>query len=77
MDHGTFKKSELKIAINCFTKDEGKLLIYVLKIKYNINSSLHKNSDKYQIYIKKNSLNLLINLVKPYFHFSMLYKLGL
>ena len=32
---------------------------------------------KYNIYIKKESLSKLRNLVLPYFHTSMLYKLGL
>lgn len=77
MDNGTFKKPGVKIAINSFTKKEGELLIKVLKLKYNIDSSLHKNNNQFQLYIKKNSMNLLISIVKPYFHYSMYYKLGL
>jgi hypothetical protein len=77
MDDGTFKNSGVKIALNCFTKKEGELLINFLKLKYNLDCSLHKNRNQYQLYIKKDSMNRLINLVLPYFHFSMLYKLGL
>lgn len=75
MDNGIFKNSEVRIAINSFTKKEGELLIYVLKLKFNINSTLNKNNDKYKLYIKNN--DKLINIVKPYFHPSMYYKLGL
>lgn len=77
MDDGTFKSPGVRIAINNFTKKEGEILIQFLQDKYNIKSSLHKNSDQYQLYIKKESLYILIDLVKPYFHPSMLYKLGL
>ena len=77
MDNGTFKKPGVRIAINSFNKKEGELLIKVLKFKYNIDSSLHKNSNQFQLYINKNSMDLLISIVKPYFHPSMYYKLGL
>jgi hypothetical protein len=77
MDDGIFKKPGLRIAINSFTKKEGELLIKFLKLKYNINSSLHKNNNQFQLYIQKDSMDLLINIVKPYFHSSMYYKLGL
>ena len=74
MDNGIFKNPGVIIVINSFTKKEGELLIYVLKLKFNINSTLHKNNDRYQLYIKKDKL---ISIVKPYFHPSMYYKLGL
>lgn len=77
MDDGTFQNSGIRIAINYFTKKEGELLIKFFKLKYNINSSLHQNGNKYQLYIQKNSMNILINLILPYFHSSMYYKLGL
>ena len=77
MDDGTFKSPGIRIAINNFTQEEGKLLIQVLKEKYNIESSLHKNSDRFQLYIKKESMKKLIDLIKPYFHSTMYYKLGL
>jgi hypothetical protein len=77
MDDGTFKKPGIRIAINSFNKKEGELLIQFFKLKYNIDSSLHKNNNQFQLYIKENSIGLLINIVKPYFHSSMYYKLGL
>lgn len=77
MDDGTFKSPGIRIAINNFTQKEGEILIQVLRNKYGIESSLHKNSDRYQLYIKKESIKILIDLVKPYFHSTMYYKLGL
>lgn len=87
MDDGTFKSPGIRIAINNFTKKEGEILIQVLQEKYNIKSSLHKNSDQYQLYIKKESMKILIDLVpraakprggvKPYFHPSSFAQLGL
>jgi hypothetical protein len=77
MDDGTFKSPGVRIAINNFTKEEGERLIEILRIKYSIESSLQKNNDRYQLYIKKESMKILIDLVKPYFHPTMLYKLGL
>lgn len=76
MDDGTFKDPGVRIAINKFTKKEGEIIIQVLRDKYNIVSSLHKNSGQYQLYIKNESMKILINLVKPYFHSTMYYKLG-
>jgi hypothetical protein len=77
MDDGTFKSPGVRIAINNFTQKEGEILIKFLRDKYNIESSLHKNQDRHQLYIKKESVNLLTDLIKPYFHPTMYYKLGL
>jgi len=77
MDDGTWKKPGVRIATNCFTKQEVELLKLTLEIKFNLKSSLHKNNDKYQLYIKQESIPLLRELVLPYFVPSMLYKLGL
>ena len=77
MDDGTFKSPGVRISINNLTKKEGERLIKFFIYKYNIESSLHKNSDQYQLYIKKESMKILIDLVKPYFHYTMYYKLGL
>ena len=77
MDDGTWKKPGVRIATNCFTKKEVELLKLVLEIKFNLKSTLHKNNDKYQMYIKQESLNILKELILPYMVPSMLYKLGL
>ena len=75
-DDGTWKPG-VRIATNCFTKEEVELLSLALDSKFNLKSSLHKNNNNYQLYIKQESLPLLKKLVLPYMIPSMLYKLGL
>jgi Cytochrome b/b6/petB/LAGLIDADG DNA endonuclease family len=77
MDDGTYKKPGIRIATNCFTKKEVELLKLALNIKFNIKSTLHKNNNKYQLYIKQESMNILKELILPYVVPSMLYKFGL
>lgn len=77
MDDGIYHNSGVRIATNSFNLKEHYILIKILKDKYNIEASIHKNSNLFQLYIKKKSLPLLINIVLPYFHSSMYYKLGL
>ena len=76
MDDGTWKPG-VRIATNCFTKEEVELLSLALDSKFNLKSSLHKNNSNYQLYIKQESLPLLRKLVLPYMVPSMHYKLGL
>lgn len=75
MDDGTYHYSSVRIATNCFNYREHCILIKILQEKYKIEASIHKNSN--QLYINKKSLPLLINIILPYFHSSMYYKLGL
>ena len=77
MDDGSFKSPGLRIATNCFTKQEVELLKQALSTKFNIESSLHKNGGNYQLYINAGSMPLLKKIALPYFVPSMLYKLGL
>ena len=77
MDDGSWKDPGVRIATNCFTKEEVELLSLALETKFNLKSSLHKNNMRYQLYIKKESIPLLRELVLPYTVPSMLYKLGL
>ena len=51
-------------------------LINVLIIKYRLECTLHiHRKNQYRIYIRQNSMPLLLNIVSPYMHTSMLYKL--
>jgi len=59
-----------------FTLKEVELLIKVLKSKFDLDCSANKQSkEQYRIYIKKDSMNKFKDLITPYFHKSMLYKL--
>jgi len=56
----------VRIATNCFTKEEVELLSLVLDSKFNLKSSLHKNNSNYSLLISEDSRDLLISIVRPY-----------
>jgi len=78
MDDGGWTNYGIRIATNSFKLKEVELLQDVIKSKYNLETTIQKIyiKDQYSIYIKKQSVNNLRNIVGPYIHFSMLYKLG-
>jgi len=75
----------VRIATNNFTLQEMELLVNTFKSKFNLDCTVQKLSkskgnsskDKYSLYIKVASLLSLKELVMPYMHTSMLYKLGI
>jgi hypothetical protein len=78
MDDGSlYKNKGLKFYTNYFTLKEIKLLQNILLEKYNLKSTIHKTGkiNQYNIYILKSSMNNLINIVKPYIHPTMMYKI--
>lgn len=77
MNNGT--NYGIRIASNSFLIKEVELLNEVLKSKYNLETTIQKiwKENQYSIYVKKESVNNIRNIVGPYMHSSMLYKLGL
>lgn len=75
----------VRIATNNFTLQEVELLRKTFKTKFNLDCTIqlltkkggNTPKDKYSLYIKVSSLPRLRELVLPYMHSSMLYKLGL
>jgi len=77
----------VRISTNKFTLKEVELLRDTFKAKFNLDCTiqlltkkglvLDLPKDKYSLYIKVSSLPRLRELVLPYMHSSMLYKLGL
>lgn len=81
-DDGTWHSSGIRIATNNFKlilKEEIETLKSVLDKKFKIKSSIHhfSKSNQYQLYIRKESIDLVISLTSSFFHDSMLYKLGI
>lgn len=78
MDDGGWANSGIRIATNSFSLKEVELLNDVLKSKYNLETTIQSiwKENQYSIYIKKESVNNIKNIVGPYIHSSMLYKLG-
>lgn len=81
MGDGHWDKSNKTVILctECYTLLENKKLIDILYKNFNLNAYLVKKN-KYYYRIKFNSnrdnIKLLKYLVKPHFHYSMLYKLG-
>ena len=87
MDDGCwlpYSKS-VRIATNNFTKEEVELLISMFEIKFGLNCTAQLLSkkggntpkDKYSIYIRAASFQKFKELVLPFMHPKMMYKLGL
>jgi hypothetical protein len=79
MDDGTsIKNKGFKFSTNSFTLKEVQNLASILKTKYNLDTTIHKSglNNQYNIYVPKTSFIILREIVKPYFHPTMLYKLN-
>ena len=78
MGDGGFKSKGIYICTDSYTIQDVVRLMNVLIIRYDLKCTLHKASNKfgYRIYISRNSLYKVKEIVKPYFIPSMIYKLG-
>ena len=78
MDDGGKASSGLKIATNSFSLDEVENLANILRKKYNLKTSIIKTGalNQYNIYISKTSMKDLVEIIRPYLHTSMYYKLN-
>lgn len=78
MGDGAKLNKGLVLCTDSFTVQEVITLMNVLKIKYDINSSIQGiHNQRPRIYILQESMPKLINIVQPYLLPSMLYKLHL
>ena len=73
MDDGYKYGNSFGIATNCFTKEDLEMVKEFFKVKFNINISIHKDLT---IYIKAESKETFVNLIKDYIHPDCLYKLA-
>lgn len=78
MDDGGKASSGLKIATNNFSFNEVKFLANILRKKYKLKTSIIKTGalNQYNIYISKTSMKDLVEIIRPYLHNSMYYKLN-
>jgi len=78
MGDGGFKSKGIFICTDSYSIQDVVRLMNVLIIRYDLKCSIHKASNKcgYRIYISRNSLDKVKEIVKPYFIPIMLYKLG-
>lgn len=73
MDDGGWTNDGIHMATNSFTKEDVLRLIGVLQSKYGLKCSMHSRN---RIFIWKRSCPDFINIVKPYMHSDMAYKLA-
>lgn len=78
MDDGMKAGEGLRLCTESFQYSEILILTKMLKTKFNIESKPQKRgSNKWRIYIGKAQMPLLREIVKPYIHSDMLFKIGL
>ena len=78
MGDGTFNGITLLLCTDSYSIKEVVLLINVLVIKYDIHCTIRYYNQHYpRIYILKKHLPKIRQIVLPYMHSSMLYKLGI
>lgn len=82
MDDGTLHKNRgLRFCTHNFILSETKVLQKILKDRFDLDTTLHKIKAtvpvQYNIYVLKSSMEKLNQVVKPFIHPTMLYKIKL
>lgn len=80
MDDGTYNKDNsgnrnYLFSTQGFQKSECQRLCDALKLNFNIDSNVHKDREKYRIYVIRSSSQKLLDLMKPFIHNNFQYKL--
>jgi hypothetical protein len=75
MDDGSRDKGCVRISTHNFSYSEHLKIQKIFRIKFGIKCNIHKAGDKFWLWIRSESMPILIDLVKKYFIPSMLYKL--
>ena len=76
MGDGWFLSKGVALSTDSFSLEDTIKLINVLIIRYNLKCTLHKSNEGHRIYISRNSVGKVIEIVKPYLIASMYYKVG-
>ena len=76
MGDGAKRNKGIVLCTDNFSLKEVILLLNMLKIKFDLDCTIHKDNNKYRIFINKKSLNKIINNIKPYFDSIFLYKIS-
>lgn len=77
MGDGAKKNKGVTLCTDSFTFKEVVILMNILKIKYNINSTILLEKHKPRIYINNVELLKILANIEPYFVKSLLYKISL
>lgn len=76
---GGFKSKEIYLCTDSYAIQDVVRLMNVLIIRYELKCTLHKasNGKGYRIYISRNPVGRVTEIVLPYLTHSMYYKLGI
>lgn len=74
IDQNTLKKTYL-FSTQGFQKPECQRLCDALKNNFDIDCNVHKDKDKWRIYVLSSSTQKLLDLITPYIHSDFQYKL--
>lgn len=77
MGDGSKKNKGITLCTDSFSFKEVVLLMNILRIKFDINSTIHLEKNKPRIYINNRELQKILPYIKPYIVKSMLYKFSL
>jgi hypothetical protein len=75
MGDGAKRNKGVILCTDSFSLKEVILLMNILKIKFDLDCTIHNDGNKYRIFINKKSLNKIYNNIKPYFDDIFLYKI--
>jgi hypothetical protein len=75
MGDGVAKTTGLVLCTDSYSIQDTVRLLNVLIIRYKLECTLRTSREnQYRIYIRQNSMASLFNIVSPYMHYTMLYK---
>ena len=75
MGEGAAKTTGLVLCTDSYSIEDTVRLLNVLVIRYKLECTLRiSKENQYRIYIRQNSLVFIVNIVSPYMHYTMLYK---
>jgi len=75
MGDGSRRNKGITLCTDSFSFKDVVNLINILKIKFNLDSTIHLENHKPRIYINKTELLKIIPFIKPYFDDHFLYKI--
>jgi len=75
--NGSKLNKGITLCTDSFSFKEVVILINILKIKYDLNTTMHLSKGKPRIYLNKKELDKILPFIKGYFVKTMLYKLHL
>lgn len=76
MGDGGFKSKGIFLCTDSYSIKDVVRLMNVLILRYDLKCTLHKSNEGHRIYISRNSVGKVIEIVKPYLIASMYYKVG-